>query len=255
MRVEKRAGLSVMLFICFSCRVLAQQEKQMNNNIHSWLGMYSTFRIQKHWGVNGDFLIRRNNFIQDPGFYQIRIGGGYWFNNTFSLTTAYSNLWLFQASDNGSFAKEYRFDQQLSTSNRINAVTLLTRFRTECRWRPIDNNGIRKYSFSERVRLLNGLTIPLSAKSNVPSIVVNGEILLQFRKQIVYNSLDQARLFTGIRQSIGKGFSFDGGYMIIYQQTNAGNVYNINHTIRLLFYYVRGSNRTSSKDLKALEEE
>lgn len=67
--------------------------------------------------------------------------------------------------------------------------------------------------------------------------MLSNEILLQFGKQIVNNPLDQICLFIGIHHSLGKGGAYDLGYFPIFQQTAAGNVYNLNHTFRLLFYF------------------
>ena len=72
--------------------------------------------------------------------------------------------------------------------------------------------------------------------------MLSNEFLLQFGKQIVNNPLDQIRLFIGIRHSLGKGGAYDLGYFPIFQQTAAGNVYNLNHTFRLLFYFCRKKN-------------
>lgn len=35
----------------------SQDHKQVNNNVHSWLGLFTTFRIREHWGVVADALV------------------------------------------------------------------------------------------------------------------------------------------------------------------------------------------------------
>lgn len=250
---------------CVSCALLlqgicafSQDRKQVNNNVHSWLGLFNTFRIGEHWGLVGDVLLRRNEFVQTPGFYWVRLGGGYWFNNNVSLIGAYSNQWLYQPRlSNASFTYEQRFDQQFSVTTRAGKVSLLNRLRAEARWRKlVENNAVTDaHYFTERVRYLFSAGIPLSTKPFVPSLTLSSELLLQFGRQVVVNPLDQARVFTGIRQQMGNGWSFDFGYMLIYQQTAAGNVYNLNHTIRLLFYYVKPSSHTLAKDLQPSEDE
>jgi hypothetical protein len=64
--------------------------------------------------------------------------------------------------------------------------------------------------------------------------------LLNFGKDIVYNTMDQNRLFMGIRQNLNHHLSFDFGYMNVYQQKSTGYQYDMNHTIRLFFYYNGG---------------
>lgn len=234
------------------------QEKQINNNVHSWLGLLTTYRLNEHWGTVGDVLIRREDFIEDPGFYMVRAGGGYWFSNNVSLTAAYSNLWLHQdALLNESFTTEYRLDLQLSISSRLGSVSTLNRFRLDSRWREViaNNQTTGDYTFSERIRYLFSFGIPVSTNPKVPVITLTSEALIQFGEQIVNNPLDQLRGFVGIRQQLGKGWSFDCGYMLIYQQPAAGNVRNLNHTIRLLFYFVKGPKEIPEADLQPLMDE
>jgi len=67
-------------------------------------------------------------------------------------------------------------------------------------------------------------------------LVVSDEILIQFGKEVVYNTFDQNRLFVGIRQNINPKLSYDFGYMNVYQQKSNGYQYDMNHTLRLFFY-------------------
>ena len=248
----------LIAFSFFSCFWIRGQEKQVNNNVHSWLGLLTTYRLNNHWGAVGDVLIRREVFVEEPGFYMVRAGGGYWFNNNVALTGAYSNLWLYQRTlTNESFTTEYRFDVQLSLSNQLGSVSTLNRFRFDSRWREVvvNNQTTGNYTFSERIRYLFSCGIPVSSNPKVPVITLTTEALIQFGEQIVNNPLDQLRGFAGIRQQLGKGWSCDCGYMLIYQQPAAGNVRNLNHTIRLLFYFVKGPKTIPETDLQPLMDE
>jgi len=251
--------LALVLVSCFAHFPGAiAQNKQVNNLTHSWIGLLSTFRFGEHWGAIGDIIIRREKFIETPGYYFVRVGGGYWFDNSISLTTAYSNLWLYRPQLlNQSFTHENRLDLQLSISRPVGRVSMLNRFRTDLRWRQnVENNRTTgSHNFSERIRYLYSAGIPVSHNPKVPVITLTQEILLQFGKQIINNPLDQLRAFTGIRQNLGKGWSYDFGYMLVYQQQAAGNIYNLQHTIRLLFYYVHGSKKTNRNGLQPLLDE
>ena len=70
-----------------------------------------------------------------------------------------------------------------------------------------------------------------------PVLVLSDELLIQFGKELVYNTFDQNRFFIGIRQNLSKQFSYDFGYMNVYQQRITGYQYDMNYTIRLFFYY------------------
>jgi hypothetical protein len=62
------------------------------------------------------------------------------------------------------------------------------------------------------------------------------EVLINFGKPIVFNTFDQNRLTLGVKKRINKNWSFDFGYMMVYQQQSNGYTYNLNHTLRLFFY-------------------
>ena len=67
--------------------------------------------------------------------------------------------------------------------------------------------------------------------------------VLQFGSSIVLNTFDQNRVFTGVKQGLGRSWSFDLGYMLVYQQKASGYQYDLNHTLRWFFYFtpdVRG---------------
>ena len=85
--------------------------------------------------------------------------------------------------------------------------------------------------------------MPLSPKPKFPQLSVANEVLIQFGRSVVYNTFDQVRLFGGIRQNIGRGWSYDCGYMLVFQQNAGGLSYNRNHTIRLFFYYTMDTRR------------
>ncbi|PXV60225.1 uncharacterized protein DUF2490 [Dysgonomonas alginatilytica] len=231
--------------------------KQINHNIHSWIGLLTTHRLSDNWGVTADFIVRRDDFLNEPGFYFARLGGGYWFNDNISVTGAYGNLWLYrpQLSDK-SFTREHRFDQQLIVNSSLWRFNVTQRFRIESRWREVvEGDQTVGRTFSERIRYLYTFRLPISKEPSVPQLMFSNEILLQFGKQIVNNPLDQIRLFVGIRHSVGKGVAYDFGYFPIFQQTAVGNVYNLNHTVRLLFYFSTRKSKLDNHNLQMEEQE
>lgn len=241
----------ILLLLAVSFRSYAQQEapvRQVNHNVHTWMGLFTTHRLTDNWGVTGDFLIRRDNFLSNPGFYFLRLGGGYWFNDNVSLTGAYSNLWLYRPQlKDRDFTLEYRFDKQLIVMSKLWKFNVTQRFRSDSRWREVVvGDQTKGRTFSERIRYLYTFRLPLSKNPYVPQPVFTNEILLQFGKDIVVNPLDQIRVFVGFRQSLGHGLAYDFGYFQIFQQTSAGNIYNANHTLRLLIYF---STRRSKPDI------
>ena len=62
------------------------------------------------------------------------------------------------------------------------------------------------------------------------------------------NTFDQNRLFAGIKQRLAPAWSFDLGYMLVYQQKSTGYQYDLNHTLRWFFYVTPDLRKVSSPD-------
>ncbi|NML24067.1 DUF2490 domain-containing protein [Pseudoflavitalea sp. G-6-1-2] len=233
----------VFVFLCslITGSVIGQSpKKQVNDQSQSWFSVNSTFRLNEKWGVVGDLHIRRSNFMADPNFYFVRAGAGYWFNKQLNFVAGYAHMWLASAKKGERvFVNEDRLYGQLAYSTKLGKLALLHRFRNEHRWKEsvVGDDLPNKTGFSTRLRYLISLTYPVFKNPNLPQACLANEVLVQFGKPIVNNTFDQLRLFAGIRQTLGRGWSFDCGYMMLYQQRASGYQYDRNHTFRLFFYY------------------
>ncbi|MNS74200.1 hypothetical protein D3C72_1076680 [compost metagenome] len=115
----------------------------------------------------------------------------------------------------------------------------MQRIRNEQRWQDkiVNDERTGEKRFTDRVRYLVSVNIPIFKKKTLPSLVVADEILIHFGEEVIYNTFDQNRLFIGIKQNINSKLSFDFGYMNVFQQKYSGYQYDSNHTLRLFFYY------------------
>ncbi len=241
-----RYPASCLLILITTLSAAQTPVKQITDNQHVWLSVNSTMRFSDRWGAIADVHVRRTNYIADPSFYFVRGGASYWIADNLSVVAGYGHMWLASVvNGKTAFADENRLYQQILYSSRIGKVGVLNRFRNEQRWRENLSNGqsTGDFSFSDRLRYLISLGIPISKNPKYPQISIANEVAVQFGKPIVYNTFDQIRLFGGIRQGFGKGWSYDLGYMLVYQQGAAGNTYSRNHTVRLFFYYTLDTRR------------
>jgi len=244
----------VLLFfgICFSAMIFSQTEKEIEHKVHFWTSINSTMRLHNHWGVMGDFHIRRGDIIKDPNFYFLRIGGVYWINDKISLAGGGAVLWLANIqSDETYFSLERRVFQQLLWRNVNGKARFLQRVRNEQRWHDISNEdgSYDRTRFSNRVRYLFSASIKVFEKESAPRLVLADEILFHSGSEIVYNTFDQNRFFVGFNQRINKNIVFDYGYMAVFQQKYSGYQYDLNHTIRLFFYYSPDFRKRKEEDL------
>ena len=215
-------------------------EKEINEQIQGWTSVNSTSRISERWAIIGDFHIRRNNGVKDPSFYLIRFAPQFAVLPNFTVAAGYAHMWIAPSrSDWQSFVNENRIYQQAIFTTKLGSANLLQRVRNEQRWQQFIENDRHtgNWRFTNRVRYLVSVTIPISTNEWIPKPVIADEILFHFGKPIVNNTFDQNRIFVGIRQKVSENLNFDFGYMNLFQQKFSGYQYDMNHTIRLFFYY------------------
>lgn len=232
------AGLAVLIFATTSFAQIPA--RQVKHNFHTWTSINSTMRFTNRWGMMADVHVRRNNGVKDASFYFARIGANYWLNEKITFSLAYGHLWLAPTTAGWkTFGDEHRIHQQVQYAGALGKVGMLQRIRNEQRWaeKIANDQPTGKWRFTNRLRYLINFNIPLNNKPHRLSLVLADEIMMHQGKEVVYNSLDQNRIFIGIRQNLGHAWSYDAGYMNVYQQKYSGYQYDMNHTFRLFFYY------------------
>jgi hypothetical protein len=156
-----------------------------------------------------------------------------------SFTAGYAHVWLAPTKEGWTtYSDENRIYQQVQLNTKAGKVSIVQRIRNEQRWQEkiVNDEPTGENRFTDRVRYLVGFNVPIFKKKTAPTLVVSDEILIQFGKEVVLNTFDQNRLFVGIKQSINPKWSYDFGYMNVYQQKSSGFQYDMNHTLRLFFY-------------------
>lgn len=236
-----KTNLFKILVILLPVVVLGQvhKEKEVNQQMQTWVSLNTVTKFSDHWGVAADAHIRENGFFEDNNFYFLRGGIDYIPNAKYSFILGYAHMWLAPSNpDWSTYSDENRIYQQFQMNTKSGNVSIVQRLRNEQRWQEkIANNAeTGENRFTDRVRYLISVTIPIFKNKTAPSLVVSDELLLQFGKEVVYNTFDQNRLFIGIKQVINPKLSFDFGYMNVYQEKYSGYQYDMNHTLRLFFY-------------------
>ncbi len=221
--------------------VPGQSAKEVNTLNQTWFSINTMSRVTDRWGIMADFHhVRWDNLIANPRFYFLRIGTNYWMSDKISLSLAYGHLWLAPSVDGWkNYSNENRIHEQLQVNSKLNKISVIQRLRNEQRWQQVmvNDEPSGKLRFTNRVRYLASFNIPVFKNASLPSLVLADEIMVQFGKDVIYNTFDQNRLFIGIRQKISRDINFDFGYMRVFQQKYSGYEYDLYHTLRLFFYY------------------
>ena len=229
-------------FVLFTLFMFGQTpvQKEVNHQIQSWISLNNNFKFNDHCSLLADFHLRRNDFVNRDSFYFVRSGIAYLPSPKVLFALGYAHMWVAPTKPEWStFGNENRIYQQIQLISKLGDLSILQRIRYEQRWQDIiiTDDRTDEKRFTNRLRYLVSFNISIFKKKAMPSLVVADEILVHFGKEIVYNTFDQNRIFIGIKQTINPKLSFDFGYMNVYQQKYSGYQYDMNHTLRLFFYY------------------
>ncbi len=238
--VTLKATVLILSVLLLSQSLNAQQTKSVQQQNHFWWSVNTTAQVSDKWSVLADAHIRRTNFMANNSFYFLRLGALYNVTKNFSIAAGAGHMWLAnKTAATELFTNENRVYQQFQISGAIGKTSTLNRLRIEERWvqKIVNNELTDAYRYTTRFRYMFSLTVPVSKKKYIPSLAIADELQIQMGKDIVYNTFDQNRLFTGIKQQITPSLSFDLGYMLVYQQKLNGYQYIRANTLRWFFYW------------------
>lgn len=230
----------IFTLIFYSHSYAQLKPKEVTNRPQSWVGFNSVLRLNKHWGISLDANYRTNHFFESEFYTIVRSGVSYWLNENIVLTAGYGHQWTAPTTSGWhTITNEERLYQQVILTQKIGLISIVNRLRNEERWQEqitADTNTHNKI-FTDRIRYQLSTIIPLSKKTNLPSLVLSDELFVQMGKTIVFNTFDQNRAFVGLREMLRKDLSVDIGYMLTYQEKSSGYQYNRDHIFRLFFQY------------------
>jgi len=235
------AWISVAVVKCTA--IYAQ--KQVTHLQQIWPGYVNQTRISDHWGLWLDFHLRtKDDFFKDFSTGIARAGITYHVNDRIRLSTGYAYAHFFPADDHSGVAQpEHRPWQQLYWQTPGKRLRIMNYVRLEERFRRKIKNSEELadgYQFNYRARYNTMLFIPLGKVPFAPntlSVSLNDEILLNFGKEITYNTFDQNRLLTGFAYHTNERDYLQFGYMNLFQQQASGNRYRMLHVARIYYYH------------------
>ena len=238
----KQAQMAFLLLLTIPA---AGQVKQTTNAEQLWLGYFNQTRFSRHWGTWVDLHLRtKENFFTNFSQGIIRAGLTYYITDDAKLTTGYAFVNHFPADNHSNISRpEHRPWQQIQWHSRFPKLRLMQWFRLEERFRrKIKSNDelASGYDFNFRLRYNILSQFPLNKKRFQPrtaSLVFSNETFVNFGKQIVNNYFDQNRFFAGIHYHVNKNDNLQAGYMNVFQQLPAGNVYRSVHAARVFYFH------------------
>ena len=219
------------------------QEKYIQKTEQLWTGYFNQTRLSNKWGIYVDAQLRtKDHFFRNFSLSLIRPGISYYVNENLRLTAGYA-YFTYYAQDNFKvFRPERRLWQQLQWNALFKKNKTRHYLRLEERYlRKIapDSTLADGYNFNYRIRYNFLWQLPLTKNSEskaAVSLVFNDEIQVNLGKAIVYNYFDQNRFFAGLIYNTSARDYIQLGYLNVFQQMNAGNVYRSINAVRILYF-------------------
>lgn len=239
-----RVIFCALILITHSVKEL-QAQKIITEDEQTWLGVFNQYRFADRWGIWNDVHFRlKNDFVQKPSQFIIRVGPTYYLTDDVRLTLAYNFINHFPDDGHQNISQpEHRLMQQVQWFTKIKQSRLMQWVRLEERWRhkiKNDDELAEGFNFNWRMRYNFALFVPLTKKGLNPGglqFLINDEVMFNIGENIVYNYFDQNRFFLGLVYQTNSHAHVQLGYMNVFQQLPAGNRYRELHAIRLFYFH------------------
>lgn len=231
------------MFLALWCTLQVCGQKDVSTSEQTWIGYIQQVRLTEKWGAIADVHFRSaDHWVQGNNLWLLRAGATYFFTDRTQATAGYAHFHYFPGESNPLAARpEHRLYQQVLWMNAAPKLRLQNRIRIEERWRQrIGSRGeaLSGYNFNWRFRAQWQLLYPLSSRLYAPgtiALMLADEAMLNFGKEITYNTFDQNRLIAGVQWQTGNNSFLQAGYMFIFQQQPAGNKYRQSHVARVFY--------------------
>lgn len=226
----------MLLFLSFGLSAQTV-EKKIIKQTFTLFSLSSTFQISPKWSIMSD--IQERSFMKPIRQNQILLRTQVHYNLGHDWTAAGGTSYvLTRAGGLTSLSTlvipEIRINQDLNYNQNFRSFSLGHRYRMEERFmkKTMNDTLIGGHKFTERLSYTLSIQCNLlKSKNNFRSLTfkANDGIFINAGKNIVYNTFDQNRFYTGLNYLIYKNIAIEMGYMNIFQQRSSGNkFYNRN---------------------------
>lgn len=237
-----KKSIIIILTLNLSNHLIAQT-KQTEQFSRAWLGYFNQTRFSNKWGIWAEAQLRtKKNYVEDLSQSILRAGLTYYITDNTKFTVGYAYVNDFPGDNHKNIsAPEHRPWQQIQWHTKYGNKRMMQWIRLEERYRhkvKNDDELADGYSFNWRIRYNLWYEIPFYknvTETKSWSFIFNDEVHINFGKQIVNNYFDQNRLFLGFKYQTGKQSNLQFGYMNLFQQLAAGNLYRRLDVARISF--------------------
>lgn len=217
--------------------------REISHQTGIWYGLYTKYMIANKLFYYGEYHMRRSEWNSHMSKLYLRFGLAYLINPSLEVTAGFVNPYSWYDIESRDtedrVVPEFRFWQQFLFVQEIARTKLYHQFRFEERWK----RGHFKedpYHFSQRYRYKFTIYTPLNhnhIQNKTIFLANNAEIFIQSGKKVIYNNLEEIRVFNGIGYLLNNNFQFQMGYSWHYGQRSEGYRFRHQDIIRFSVYH------------------
>lgn len=218
-------------------------QKEIDQTMEGWVGLYTKYRLSERLFYYGEYHYRRRNYLKDMAQIYLRFGATYLINNHLEVTAGIVTP-IYWAPDQSQpnidrIVPQYRLWQQVLFVQPFNRAKIYHQIRTEQRWkRDYKENSEFKLTYRFRYKIMT--YVPLNNHkliNNTLFLSAYDEIFIQAGKPIVYDHLEDNRLFVGLGYIINENLQVQAGYMWTFRHAGAPYKYEHRHIPRISLYH------------------
>ncbi|MCG9791557.1 DUF2490 domain-containing protein [Flavobacterium algicola] len=263
LRTFKNA-LNLSLLLAATTFSWAQNSTKVDQT-NVWLSYNGNHKLTEKFGLHTEFLLRRNEVLQNPMQTMFRFGVDYHINKDVMVTAGWAHV---ETAAYGDFAEHvpskynnYKFNEQriweqLQLNHKNSGRFIFdSRFRLEQRWtQSFKNFGTTLspeylryddpqegyWKLRHRVRYRFRTQIPLTSakmEDNTLFLAIADEIFVNVGERVAANVFDQNRLSAAFGWRFSKESNIQVGYLNQFIEKGDGISRENNHTITVGYVY------------------
>ncbi|QNL21521.1 DUF2490 domain-containing protein [Hyphobacterium sp. CCMP332] len=220
-----------------------------------WYGLYTKYMIANKLFYYGEYHVRRTEWNTHMNKLYLRFGLAYLINPSLEITAGFVNPYSWYQVESRELedrvVPEFRFWQQFLFVQEVGRLKLYHQFRFEERWKRDHFKG-EPYHFSQRYRYKFTIYTPLNhnhIQNKTVFLAQNAEIFIQSGQKVIYNNLEEIRVFNGIGYLLNNNWQFQLGYAWHYAQKPEGHKFRHQDIIRMSVYHNMDLRRNKGPNL------
>ena len=219
------------------------ESKETRSSGGAWFGLYTKYHISNKWSYYGEYHIRRRNGFKDMAQIYLRFGATYKIAKYLDFTAGFVNPYYWAPTplveNDDRVVPQYRAWEQAALATPFDHIKVYHQLRFEQRFKRDFEKG-SEYHLTHRFRYKLTVHVPLNKqefKNHTLFASFYEEIFIQAGKTIVYDHLEDNRVFAGLGYNINPTLQVQTGYMYTFRHDGAPWKYENRHIWRLSLYH------------------